>query len=54
MEYIWSIYGVRVRTNSVLAPCVLRPKFARCDKKKSYQLVCSIGPISSTIEHTGW
>ena len=23
-----------MRTNSVLAPCVLRPKFARCDKKK--------------------
>ena len=53
-EYIRSIYGVKVHTNSVLALCVLRPKFARCDKKKSYQLVCSIGPISSPIEHTGW
>ena len=53
-EWGRSIYGVKVRTNSVLAPCVLRPKFARCDKKKSYQLVCSIGPISSPIEHTGW
>ena len=53
-EYIRSIYGVEVRTNSVLAPCVLRPNFSSCDKKKSYQLVCSIGPISNPIEHTGW
>ena len=34
MEYIQSIYGVKVRTNCVLAPCVLRPNFARRDKKK--------------------
>ena len=33
-DYTWSIYGVRVRTNSVLAPCVLRPNFACRDKKK--------------------
>ena len=31
MDYIWSIYGVKVRTNSVLAPCVHRPNFARRD-----------------------
>ena len=48
-EYIRSIYGVEVRTNSVLAPCVLRPNFSSCDKKKSYKLVCSIGPISNPI-----
>ena len=34
MEWGRSIYGVKVCTNSVLAPCLLRPKFARCDKKK--------------------
>ena len=33
-EYIRSIYGVEVRTNSVLAPCILRPNFSSCDKKK--------------------
>ena len=33
-EYIRSIYGVEVRTNSVLALCVLRPNFSSCDKKK--------------------
>ena len=33
-DYTWSIYGVRVRTNCVLAPCVLRPNFAHRDKKK--------------------
>ena len=53
-NFIRSIYGVKVHTNSVLALCVLHPNFASSDKKKSYQSVCSIEPISSPIEHTGW
>ena len=33
-DYIRSIYGVKVRANSVLALCILRPNFAGRDKKK--------------------
>ena len=33
-DYIQSIYRVKVRTYSILAPCVLHPNFAGRDKKK--------------------
>ena len=46
-ELIRSLYAPSLRIYSVYTPSPLRPNFSTCDKKKSYQPVCSIGPISS-------
>ena len=54
MELIRSLYTPSLCIYSVYSPSSLRPNFFPGDKKKSYQPVCSIGPISSPIEHTGW
>ena len=46
-ELIRSLYAPLLHIYFVYTPSPLRPNFSTCDKKKSYQPVCSIGPISS-------
>ena len=53
-----SMHGANTEFVRTFTPYIVHPHsvrtFSPVTKKKSYQPVCSIGPISSPIEHTGW
>ena len=57
-KFGWSTHGANTEFVCTFTPYIVRPNsiqtFSPVTKKKSYQPVCSIGPISSPIEHTGW